>query len=80
MFKRFRNTPDNQPAHSQELLRKGRSPFSAKSVWFAGGLFLGAAGTMLAGPAEGAIDSWIKGLAPKVMALAGSYLAGFFIG
>jgi uncharacterized membrane protein (Fun14 family) len=69
-----------KPARPGELLRKGRSPFSAKSVWLAAGLFIGSAGAMLSGPATGTIASWFHSLSASVMPLAGSYLAGFFIG
>jgi uncharacterized membrane protein (Fun14 family) len=62
------------------MLSKGRSPFSAKSVWLAAGLFIGSAGAMLSGPATGTIASWFHSLSASVMPLAGSYLAGFFIG
>ena len=79
MFKRFRKTSEKK-VPPKEILRKVPSPFSAKSVWFASGLFLGAGGTILSGPAEGAIASWVQGLAPSVMTLSGSYLGGFFIG
>jgi uncharacterized membrane protein (Fun14 family) len=69
-----------KPARPRELLRKGRSPFSAKSVWLAAGLFIGGAGATMSGPAEGTIASWFHSLSASVMTLAGSYLAGFFIG
>lgn len=79
MAKLFANKTE-KPARPGERLRKGRSPFSAKSVWLAAGLFIGSAGATLSGPAEGTIASWFQGLAATVMTLAGSYLAGFFIG
>jgi uncharacterized membrane protein (Fun14 family) len=69
-----------KPARPGELLRKGRSPFSARSVWLAAGLFIGGAGAMLSGPTTGTIASWFHSLSASVMPLAGSYLAGFFIG
>jgi hypothetical protein len=66
-----------KPGRPRELLRKGRSPFSAKSVWLAAGLFIGGTAAALSGPAEGTIGPWFQGLSAPVMALAGSYLAGF---
>ena len=79
MLKRSKEAPE-RPERPREVLCRIRSPFSAKSVWLASGLFLGAGGTLLAGPAEGTIASWAQGLAPNVMTIAGSYLGGFFIG
>lgn len=79
MVKLFTNRPE-KPARPRELLRKGRSPFSAKSVWLAIGLFIGTAGVTLSGPGEGTIASWFHSLSASVMPLAGSYLVGFFIG
>lgn len=79
MVKLFANRTE-KPMRPQELLRKGRSPFSARSVWLATGLFIGGAGAALSGPTEGTIGPWFQGLSTSVMPLAGSYLAGFFIG
>jgi hypothetical protein len=59
------------------LLRKGRSPFSAKSVWLAAGLFIDTTGVTLSVPGEGTIASWFHSLSASVMTLAGSYLGGF---
>ena len=60
--------------------REGRSPFSAKSVLFAGGLFIGALGYSTSGSGNGADASWLQSLAPGTLAVTGSYLGGFFIG
>ena len=79
MAKSFANRTE-KPARPGELLRKRRSPFSAKSVWLAAGLFIGSAGAMLSGPATGTIASWFHSLSASVMPPAGSYLTGFFIG
>ena len=68
------------PDQLRQGLRRGRSPFTAKSVWLAAGLCIGAGSTMASGPAEGAIASWFQGQAPSVMTVAGSYIGGFFIG
>jgi uncharacterized membrane protein (Fun14 family) len=64
----------------KELLRKGRSPLSAKSVWLATGLLIGGGSTMASGPSNSTLASWLQGQAPAVMTISGSYLAGFFIG
>jgi uncharacterized membrane protein (Fun14 family) len=77
--KSFANRTE-KPARPGELLRKRRSPFSAKSVWLATGLFIGGTAAALSGPAEGTIGPWFQGLSTSVMTLAGSYLAGFIIG
>ena len=66
--------------HPKELLRKGRSPLSAKSVWLAISLFIGGGGAMVSGPSSSTLASWFQGQAPAVMTIAGSYLGGFFIG
>ena len=58
----------------------GRSPFTAKSVWLAGGLFIGALGYSVLGPEKGAGASWLQSLSPGTLTVTGSYLAGFFIG
>ena len=63
-----------------EERRKVRSPLSAKSVLLAGGLFIGALGTMTVGSGKGANASWWHSLAPETLTVTGSYLAGFFIG
>jgi len=60
--------------------REGRSPFSAKSVLLAGGLFIGALGYSTIGSAKGADASWLQSLAPGALVVTGSYLGGFFIG
>ena len=60
--------------------REGRSPFSAKSVLLAGGIFIGAFGIMTTGSGKGAVASWLQSMAPGTMAVAGSYLGGFFVG
>ena len=70
MIKRFKNKSE-KPVRPKELLRKGRSPFSAKSVWAAISLLVGGGGAMAA---------WLQGQVPAVMTIAGSYLGGFFIG
>ena len=57
-----------------------RSPFSAKSVLLAGGAFLGALGVSTVGSGKGADASWLQSLAPSILTITGSYLAGFFIG
>jgi uncharacterized membrane protein (Fun14 family) len=59
---------------------EGRSPFSAKSVWLAGGLFIGALGYSRVGSETGADASWLHSLAPGTLTVTGSYLSGFFIG
>jgi len=64
----------------KELLRKGRSPLSAKSVWLATGLLIGGGSTMASGPSNSTLASWLQSQAPAVMTISGSYLAGFFIG
>lgn len=63
-----------------EERRKVRSPLSAKSVLLAGGLFIGALGSMTVGSGKGANASWWQSLAPETLTVTGSYLAGFFIG
>jgi uncharacterized membrane protein (Fun14 family) len=78
LFKRIRNTSE-KPVRPKELLRKGRSPLSAKSVWLATGLLIGGS-TMASGPSNSTLASWLQGQAPAVMTISGSYLAGFFIG
>lgn len=60
--------------------REGRSPFSAKSVLLAGGLFIGALGYSTIGSGKGADASWLQSLAPGTLVVSGSYLGGFFIG
>jgi uncharacterized membrane protein (Fun14 family) len=60
--------------------REGRSPFSAKSVLLAGGLFVGALGYSTEASGEGPDPSWLHSVAPGTMALTGSYLAGLFVG
>ena len=60
--------------------REGRSPFSAKSVLFAGGLFVGALGYSTVASGEGSDPSWLQSVAPGTMALSGSYLGGFLVG
>ncbi len=79
MIKRIRNTSE-KPVRPKELLRKGRSPLSAKSVWLATGLLIGGGSTMTSGPSNSTLASWLQGQAPTVMTISGSYLAGFFIG
>ena len=79
MIKRIRNTSE-KPLRPKELLRKGRSPLSAKSVWLATGLFIGGGSTLVSGPSNSSLASWLQGQAPAVMTISGSYLAGFFIG
>jgi len=36
--------------------------------------------TMVSGPSNSTLASWLQGQAPAVMTISGSYLAGFFIG
>jgi uncharacterized membrane protein (Fun14 family) len=60
--------------------RNGRSPFSAKSVLLAGGLFLVSIGVWVAGQGKDQAASWLQNIAPGTMAVAGSYLGGFFLG
>ena len=79
MIKRIRNTSE-KPLRPKELLHKGRSPLSAKSVWLATGLFIGGGSTLVSGPSNSSLASWLQGQAPAVMTISGSYLAGFFIG
>jgi uncharacterized membrane protein (Fun14 family) len=79
VIKRFKNKSE-KPARPREMLRKGRSPFSAKSVWAAISLLVGGGGAMAAGPPDNALAAWLQGQAPAVMTIAGSYLGGFFIG
>jgi uncharacterized membrane protein (Fun14 family) len=79
LIKRIRNISE-KPASPKKLLRKGRSPLSAKSVWLATGLFIGGGSTMASGPSNSTLASWLQGQAPAVMTISGSYLAGFFIG
>lgn len=79
MIKRIRNTSE-KPVRPKELLRKGRSPLSAKSVWLATGLLIGGGSTMASGPSNSTLASWLQSQAPAVMTISGSYLAGFFIG
>ena len=79
MIKRIKNTSE-KPLRSKELLRKGRSPLSAKSVWLATGLFIGGGSTLVSGPSNSSLALWLQGQAPAVMTISGSYLAGFFIG
>ncbi len=66
--------------HPKELLRKGRSPLSAKSVWLAISLFIGGGGAMVSGPADSKLASMLQVQAPSLMTVAESYLDGFFIG
>ena len=75
-----------EPLHPKELqrpkklLRKRRSPLSAKSVWLAVALLVGST-TMVSGqPKSGALASWLQSHAPAVMTVTSSYLAGPFIG
>lgn len=75
-----RNKRSDAPVRPKTTLKKGRSPFSAKSVWGAAGLGLAAAAAMASGPPDNAITAWLHGQAPVVMRVAVSYLAGFFIG
>jgi len=79
LIKRIRNTSE-KPVRPKELLRKGRSPLSAKSVWLATGLLIGGGSTMASGPSNSTLASWLQSQAPAVMTISGSYLAGFFIG
>jgi uncharacterized membrane protein (Fun14 family) len=64
----------------KELLRKGCSPLSAKSIWLAVALLVGS-GILISEPTKrGALASWLQSHAPAVMTVSSSYLAGFFIG
>ena len=79
LIKRIRNTSE-KAVRPKKLLRKGRSPLSAKSVWLAVALLV-ASTTLVSGPTKsGTLASWLQGQAPAVMTVASSYLAGFFIG
>jgi uncharacterized membrane protein (Fun14 family) len=60
--------------------RRGRSPFTAKSVLLAAGLFIGALGYWITGADKNAASTWLQAAAPGTMAVTGSYLGGFFIG
>jgi uncharacterized membrane protein (Fun14 family) len=64
----------------REKLQRVPSPFTAKSVWAATGLCVGAGSAMVSEPSGSAIVSWLQGHAPAVMGVAGSYLGGFFAG
>lgn len=72
--------PIGKMLQAEKKQRDGRSPFSAKSVLLAGGLFVGALGVSTTGSGKGADPSWLQSLAPGTMTVTGSYLAGFFIG
>jgi uncharacterized membrane protein (Fun14 family) len=68
------------PLRSIAALRGGRSPFTAKSVLSAIGLFIASAIAWLSDPAKGSVLSVLQPHAPAIMSAAGSYLGGYFIG
>ena len=56
------------------------SAFTAKSVVVAAGFFIGSGIAWLTHPQEGSILAALKPGAPATMSIAGSYLAGYFVG
>ena len=79
MIKQIKNTSE-KTALTKERFGKGRSPLGAKSVWLAAALLIGSGGALVSGPADSKLASLLQSQAPAVMTVAGSYLAGFFIG
>ena len=65
---------------AREIKRGGRSPFTAKSVLFAGVLFFGCLASLPMQPDQGSVWYYLKTAAPGIIPLCGSYLAGYFIG
>jgi hypothetical protein len=70
----------NSAEKLESTLRRGRSPFTAKSVLLAGALFLGAGYVTVAEPGKESVLSGLQALGPGTMALTGSFLGGYFIG
>ncbi|RPJ04955.1 MAG: hypothetical protein EHM37_22485 [Deltaproteobacteria bacterium] len=58
----------------------GRSPFTAKSVLAAIALFIGSGIAWITHPDKGSMLAWLEPTAPVTMSVAGSYLAGYFVG
>jgi uncharacterized membrane protein (Fun14 family) len=79
MWKRL-NKKIEPKAQLKDHRSTGRSPFTAKSVLFAGALFIAALGYWILGSDKDASASWLQAASPATMAITGSYLGGFFIG
>ena len=62
------------------LVRRGRTPFTAKTVLVAGAIFICSLLYWLIGWDKDMTGSWSQQAAPGTMKTAGSYLGGFFIG
>ncbi len=79
MWKRL-NKKKETKAQLKDLRRTARSPFTAKSVLFAGALFIAAIGYWVLGSGKDSATSWLQAASPATMAITGSYLGGYFIG
>jgi len=75
-----RNLKNRAVERSKEKLGGVLSAFTAKSVIVAAGFFVGSGVAWLTHPEKGSILAALKPGAPATMSIAGSYLAGYFVG
>jgi uncharacterized membrane protein (Fun14 family) len=74
----LKNRPDRSTAPKKSFRNRG-SPWTAKSVWLAAGLFIGAGSAIVSDPAENSTISWFQSNALTIMTMTACFLGGFFI-